>query len=751
MELSRRDFLKITGVSAAGTVLFAGCAAPEQKLVIESPLLIPEDTVNSFENWYASVCRQCPAGCGIIVRVVEGRAKKIEGNPDHPLNRGKLCARGQAGLQALYHPDRIRTPLRRSGPRGSGQYQIITWDDAIEELVSRLKDQRDQGNADAVVLATEPLRGLSAHIAGRFASTFGATHLAFEPLDQAVLRAAMKQVFGQERMPVFDIEHANYILSFGANFLEPWISQVYYSRLYGEFRQGDRPRGYLVQVEPRLSATAANADEWLPINPGTEGSLALSVAHVLISEGLADPANARAMTDGRGAEALAAFRPEVVARQTGVSAERITALARQLGQKRPSLVLGGAGASAHTNGVSNLTAIYALNFLLGNVGKPGGVLLNPAPPTPELATQIPSSPLQQWQALAQRIRSKQPKPVNLLLVHNANPLYGLPSSVDLGGGLKNLPVIVSFSSFMDETTAMADMILPDHVYLESWGDDSPDPGIGYETVGFQQPAVNPFYQTRAFSDVLLTMAKALGGKTQQALPWDTYRDALREGAKKLYDLKRGSVRAPDFESFWNGALQRGGWGDTSASGSLRATPPRLPLQLAPASFAGDEKDYPFQFTIFPSVGLHDGRGAHLPWLQMTPDPTTTVMWQSWLEMNPKTAAAMGLSANDIVIVESPVGRLEAPLYVYPAIPPNVVAMPTGQGPTYMGRYAEGRGTNPLSILAPLTEAGTGALAWGATRVRILKTNRQYNLPKLEGDVPAREPEDYDIIQVTNKT
>src|SRR3990172_3180044 len=266
MELSRRDFLKITGVSAAGTVLFAGCAAPEQKLVIESPLLIPEDTVNSFENWYASVCRQCPAGCGIIVRVVEGRAKKIEGNPDHPLNRGKLCARGQAGLQALYHPDRIRTPLRRSGPRGSGQYQIITWDNAIDELVSRLKDQRDQGNADAVVLATEPLRGLSAHIAGRFASAYGATHLAFEPLDQTVLWTAMKQVFGQERMPVFDIEHTNYILSFGANFLEPWISQVYYSRLYGEFRQGDRPRGYLVQVEPRLSATAANADEWLPIN-----------------------------------------------------------------------------------------------------------------------------------------------------------------------------------------------------------------------------------------------------------------------------------------------------------------------------------------------------------------------------------------------------------------------------------------------------------------------------------------------------
>ncbi|MBI2885919.1 MAG: molybdopterin-dependent oxidoreductase [Chloroflexi bacterium] len=751
MELTRRDFLKISGSSAAGAVLFAGCTPPEHEWKLESPVLLPEDTLTSFENWYASVCRQCEAGCGIITRVVEGRAKKIEGNPLHPLNRGKLCARGEAGLQALYHPDRLRTPLRRTGPRGMGQYQIISWDEALNELVSRLKDQQAQGSAGAVALVTGPLRGLEAHLVTRFARAYGATSLAYAPLEETALQAALKQLFGQDTYPVFDIARANYILSFGANFLEPWISQVHYNRAYGEFRQGQRTqRGYLVQVEPRLSTTAANADEWVPVTPGTEGVLALSIAYVLIDRRLASPTVAQAMTGGAGVQGLGAFRPEEASRITGVPAERIEAIAKALAERRPALVLGGLGPAGHTNGLFNLTAIYALNFLLESVGRPGGVLLNPAPPTPELAARAPASPFLEWQRFAERLRTKQPRPVNILMVHDANPLYGLPPAVQFGEGLKNVPVIISFSSFMDETTAMADLILPDSTYLESWGESIPDPGPGFQAVGFQQPVVKPYFSTRSFTDVLLTVAGELGGQAKEELPWNTYKDALRETAQRLFRLNRGSIRKPDFESFWNTLLQEGGWRDE------QATAPRVDLRLPvlarqsqPPQFSGTDKDYPFYLHVFASAGLSDGRGAHLPWLQMTPDPTTTIMWQSWVEMNPRTAAALGLRENDVVVVESPQGRLETMLYLYPAIPPGVVAMPTGQGHTYLGRYAEKRGANPLSILAPMATAEGGALAWGATRVRISKTGRQYPLPKLEGSVPAVQPEDYTIIPVTD--
>lgn len=756
-DISRRDFLTASGASATGAVFFAGCAVPERELLIQSPNQLPEDSPNSFENWYASTCRGCAAGCGIIVRVVEGRAKKIEGNPDHPVNRGKLCARGLAGVQELYHPDRIRTPLRREGARGSGRYQVITWEDAVQEVADRLKDQGAQGGANQVVLATEPMAGLGANLVQRFVSSYGADYFAYNPMDDTVLRAASRRVFGSDRLPVFDIARSNYILSFGAHFLGPWLSEVQYNRQYGEFRQGRQgQRGYLVQIEPRMSGTAANADEWIPINPGTEGVLAMSIASVLVSENLASSAAASAIG---GAAALSGFRPDEASRITGVPAQKITELARAFARGRPGLAIGGAVPAAHTNGLFNLTAIYTLNYLVDSVGKPGGVQVSPLIGADDFRTVLPASPFGGWRALAERMRERQPRPVNLFMVHNVNPVYGLPNALQFGAGLKNVPVIVSFSSFLDETAAMADLILPDHNYLEAWGDHVPEPAASqertngaFETLSLQQPVVRQMYDTRAFLDVLLDIGRRIGGPVREALPWDSYREGpLRASLTKLSGLGRGSVQSADFDRFYTGVLQRGGWWDSQQRPEAPAAPPAL---LRPASggpqpeFAGAREDFPFHLTIFPSQGVGDGSGAHLPWLQMVPDPTTTVMWQSWVEINPTTARDMGLETNDIVVVESPAGRLEAIVYVYPGIAPNVVAMPAGQGHSYMGRYAERRGANPFSILAPQQDTETGALAWNATRVRLRKTGRRYNLPRLEGGVSASQPEDYSVVQVT---
>lgn len=754
MDVSRRDFFKVTSATATGAVLFNGCAAPAQELVLQSPHQLPEDTVSSFENWYATVCRGCSAGCGVVVRVIEGRAKKIEGNPDHPVSQGRLCARGQAGLQDLYHPDRIRTPLRRSGPRGSGRYDVISWDDALVEMTARLKALADEGKADTVVLATEPLRGLNAFIAQQFATVYGARVLGYEPLEQGALWKAVRDVFGEETIPHFDIERANYVLSFGAGFLEPWLSQVSYGRAYGEFRQGrDRAqRGHLVQIEPRMSMTGANADEWVPINPGTEGVLALSMAYVIISENLGVRTAADVMTGRAGASALAAFRPEEASKVTGVPAERIQALARAFAKERPALAIGGASAAAQTNGSFNLTAVFALNFLVGNINQAGGVSANPVPAVPELAARVPASAFREWERLARRFQDPNLRPVNLLLVNNANPLWGLPVETGFGAGLAKVPMIVSFSIIMDETTAMADLILPGLSYLEAWGDDYPEPAVGYETVGFQQPVVRPLYHNRGFSDVLLSLAAGLGGQLKTSLPWENHQAALKVAAEKVFRANRGSVRAPAFNQWWNAVLQRGGWWDFTPTGrrDIRVAPPVLPRQVVIPSQAGSKSDFPFSLTIFPSAGIGDGRGAHLPWLQMTPDPMTTVAWQSWIEINPKTAAGMGLKTNDIVRVTAPNNRsLEAVVYVYPAIAPDVVAMPAGQGHTYMGRYAERRGANPLAILAPLAESETGSLAWGGTRVNITKTGRSVRLPKLEGAVPAVQPDDYEVVQITD--
>ncbi|MBI2866360.1 MAG: molybdopterin-dependent oxidoreductase [Chloroflexi bacterium] len=742
-EVTRRQFLKAAATSALGAVVFASCSFDRRELLVQSPVQMPEDLVTGTDNWYATLCRQCPAGCGIIVRVMEGRAKKIEGNPDYPVNRGKLCARGQAGVQALYHPDRIPGPLRRD--RATGQFQAISWDEALDMLAAQLRQAQVLSQPGSIVLATQPLRGHLALLVDRFVSSYGpgAQHLAYQPLEDTVLRAAVQRTLGTSVLPEFDIANTRFLLSFGADFLSTELSPVRYSLGYGEFRQGDRLRGTLVQVEPRFSLTGANADRWVPVRPGTEGVLALSLAYVMMAEGLADGAAARAMTSGRGAEALAEFRPERAAAVTGVSAETIVELARSFATQRPSLAIGGGPAAAHTNGTFNLSAILALNFLVGSVGVPGGLLLNPPAPL-ELPTTA-ATPFRRWAEFLERLRMGQDR-VNVLVIRGINPVYSLPASVNFAEVLARVPLVVSFASVMDETAALADLVLPEHNYLEEWGDDSPDPAPGHQVLGYQQPVVNAVHDTRGFGDVLLALAQEIGPDMERALPWNTLRDYLREGAGQLH--QRGGFAERDFEAFWNRTLQQGGrWEPVLRYGGPSPTPPQLPTQAPQGTFSGDAS-YSFHVVPFASNSLGAGEGAHLPWLQATPDPVTTVTWQTWVEVGRASARELGLAEGDIVQVESPRGTIEARVYINPALPPGVVAIPLGQGHTSYGRYAQGRGANPLSLLTPLVDQDTGALAWAASRVRLVKTGRQERLPKFEGTMFATQVPHSEIIEVT---
>ena len=757
MALTRRQFLTLMGGSAAGAIIFQACGVPPDELLVQASLEMPEDLVTGLDNWYATLCRQCPTSEGLVVRVMEGRAKKVEGNIDYPINLGRHSARCEAGLQALYHPDRIRGPLVREGDRGSGRFVEISWTNAIGRLTYQLQRLQDAGDQAAMVMATEPVGSHLGMVIERFTARFGGRHMPYEPIERTPVRAAVKQVFDQDVMPDFDIERAKYILSFGADFLNTWMSPVRYARGYGEFRQGDRERGTLVHVESRFSMTAANADRWIYVRPGMEGILALSIAQVIISEELGNADAAAALTGGDPSR-LDAFNPEAVAERIGVPADRIHRLAEEFAANRPSLAFGGGSTAAHTNGSFNLAAIYALNYLVGSVGQPGGLVFNPEPALTELPAAPAVASFSDWWRLAEDMKAGR---VKVLMVRGADPWYGLPDAVGFKDAVFDVPFIFSFSGFMDDTTAMSDLILPEHNYLEGWGTDVPDPGPGYQMIGFQQPAVRPFFEnrgtnlgTRGFADVLLAVAQGLG--LNLGLPGDTFKDVLQDGAKKLYQMGRGSARAvdvkdyPDFQSFWLGALQNGSWRDESATSNGPApTARQLPEADEPRFDPQDPDGFPLHLIPFVSTSLGDGKGAALPWLQATPDPLTTATWQTWVEINLREAENLGISEGDVVRVVSPYGSIEALAYPHPGAPPDVVSVPVGQGHTAGGRYAEGRGANVLSILAPAVDSVTGALAWAATRVRIEKTGRWIRLPKFENTVPDLPvDEDRQIIQLT---
>jgi anaerobic selenocysteine-containing dehydrogenase len=739
MALSRRNFLKLVGGSTAGAAILSACRPQVQDFLIQSPLQMPEDQVTGIDTWYATRCAECGAGCGTIVRVVEGRAKKVEGNPEHPINAGKLCVRGHGAVQELYHPDRIRRPMIATGGRGSGRFEEITWDRAMDELAARLGQARGAGAAAGLVLATEPMEGHLALVLARFAGAFGnAVHAQYDPMDRSVEAAAIQRVFGTPSMPDFDIAHTNRILNFGADFLTGWVSQVRFSRGYGDFRHGEgRSRGTLVHIGSRFSGTAANADEWVPVKPGSEGKLALAIAHVIVRDGKAHP-TAAGLFGANAATALAAFAPAAVAAATGVPAEKIEAIAKDFAEHQPGIAIGGGSAGAQSNGLFNLTAIYALNRLVGNVGQPGGVRLNPPSPlaADPLFANIPvgryaATPFAEWQRIIERMRGGQ---VNALLVKNANLVHGLPASVNVLDALSKVPFVASFSSFLDDTTYYADLVLPTSLPLEDWGASTPNPGPGYPSITFQQPVVRPFQETRGFADIMLALGQEMG--MESVLPWASYRDLLRESAQKLFQSgQAGGAPAPSFEAFWNETLRKGGWWNEQAPAvAAPAAPPAIDVAVQEPVFQGTEQDYPYTLVPFEAAGIGAGRGAHLPWMQSVPDPVTTVAWDTWVEMNSKAAAEKGWKEGDILLVETGAEAMELMLYPNPALPRGVLAVPVGGGHIAYGRYADKFGVNVLHRLAPKTEAATGALAWGANRARVSATGRRGRLSKLEGTV-----------------
>jgi len=708
--LDRRQFLKLGGATAFAT-LFGGCEKVQRKLI---PFVIPPENYTLGEAlWYASGCRQCPAGCGVVVRVSEGRAKKVEGNPLHPVNRGKLCARGQAALQALYHPERLSQPMKLSGARGSGSYKPVSWEEALSLLMGPLKTVKTEAPASLLML-TEPMRGHAGLVAGRFMKAFGSPHrVAWDPFGPDAMITANAAVYGVRDLPEHDLANTRYLLSFSGDFLETGISPVHYAREFGRMR-GDREtiRGKFLHFGPRLSMTAAAADLFLPCAPGTEGIVALGIAHVMVRDRLTAAASAA----GRLSDDLSPYSPEAVEKKTGVHAHDIAAAAEEFARNQPGLAIGGTAASTGQDGVFHCAAVALLNVLAGNVGEPGGVsfpnraqaFAKYGAETPLLAPP-PESGYAGMRAALEKMRSGAFRMA--ILSGATNPAFTLPPALKFVEALSKVPFVVAFTSFLDETTSLADLVLPVPTALEEWGDDVAPVGHA-GAVTLCQPVVTPFHDTRSMPDVLIAAAKELGGDPAKALPWGSFRECI----EKAYGGPGGEMEK---------ALQRGGFFGESLS---PRSAPRERKTSFPAArerdFDGDPKAFPLVLHLYPSVTLYDGRGANLPWLQELPDPVTTAMWRNWVEVNPKTASGLDLAEGDAVTITSSSGKIAAHVAFNPGIAPDVAAMPLGQGHTRYGKYANGRGENPISLL-PAGET----YALQATRVALAKTKLSTTLAR----------------------
>jgi anaerobic selenocysteine-containing dehydrogenase len=646
------------------------------------------------------------------------------------VNRGKLCARGQAGLQVTYNPDRVSQPLKRVGQRGSGEFVPISWDDAIHNVEDHLTPLVSQQTPGSLAFLTSPLAGQRTILVERFLSGFNRAQMVrFEPFDDSVLREANRLSFGYDQLPTYDLAHSNYVISCGADFLGTWNSPVANNIGYGIMRQGRSGiRGKLVQVECRMSQTGGNADEWIAAKSGSEGDLALAFAHVILNQHLAKGAVA-----GMAASRIEGWRqnlpdysPEAVAWKTAVAPETITRIARELASAGASVAIVGGAPLAYTNGLFTGLAVNALNELLGSVARPGGLFFSPG--LPSLGTSKSRNTVATESAsirsFAEQVLSAQRPATQALLINNANPVFATPPAWRVREAIAAIPFVVSFGSFIDETSQLADLILPDHSYLESWMDGVPESGALESVLNLAPPAMASLYETRPWPDVLLELAHRLGGGTSNSLPWKTYDEMLKAAYTPLRK-SAGSITAKTDDEFWQKLTEAGFWSSTEQSSRRKSfsAPSHAPVKGTGPEWDGNAQDYPFQFLPYISQQFLDGRHANLPWLQQLPDVLSTAMWSSWVEINPQTAARLNIQQGDLLEVSSQHGKVRAPALLSPGIAPDVIAMPIGQGHEQYGRYATGRGGNPVQVLAPGMQTETGSLAWASTRVNVARVGK----------------------------
>ena len=688
--LKRRDFLKVVGVSGAGAGVL-GCSTEKVERLL--PYVVPpEEITPGVATWYTTVCGECEAGCGMWVRTREGRVVKVEGNPEHPVSQGSLCSRGHSSLQALYNPDRFTGPMLRQGE----ELQPISWEDAEQMVAERLT------SAGGYYLLTGSVGSSLSGLMSDFADGTGGQVVRYDPLAEAPLREASRIVFGRDVIPWYDLEEARSLVSFGADFLESWLSPVRdgrgFARMSGVDEEGRK--GHFAFVGSRLSLTGQNADEWLPIQPGTEALVALAMANVVGGGPNAGPYR----------NIVAAYNPENVAGIVGIEAERIRELAERFAEG-PSLALGPGIAGLHRGATAANVAVAILNAVAGNVGR---TIHYDAP-------QL-DAPSAGFAPMQQAIEAMSGGDVGAVLVHGSNPAFALPASSGFREAFGSVPFKVSFASAMDETAAEADLILPDRHFLESWGDTSSRPGQW----AVQQPTMRPVphFDSKQTGDVLLSVATQMG----QDLGAETFYEYLRG---RWTDLA-ATAGAADADAFWRESLQAGlaQVGTTPSGSPATLRQPDRGLAFDPPEFDGAGELY---LMVYPSSRYGDGAlNANRPWLQELPDPVSKITWHSWVEMHPNRAETLGVRDGDVVVVSTEHGSVEAPVWTYPGIREDVIALPMGGGHTSAGRFADGNGVNALDLLPSEAEALSGGLVHFVAKVDVVATGERRRLASIAG-------------------
>ena len=726
--MDRRSFIKVGGTVAA-TGLVGSCGQVAQKII---PYAVPPDEgINPVEGWfYNTACRMCSAGCGVMIRVVEGRAKKVEGNPSHPVNRGGVCARGQASVQQLYHPERLTAPMKRDGAKGTNKFLPITWDEALALLSDNAKKAK---GSDSYVMSGDAT-GMESSIAAEFIKKLGSDNFVVPGING---RENYVTASSAGMLPYYDFSEASFVVLLGADIFENGFSPVHHSYSYGQMRSGDiTRRGQLVYAGPRMSMTAASADHFLAVKHGKLGVLALGLAHEALKLGEAEHRLSQIPESIKKEwhHALEKYDIAETARETGLPEKSIHHLAIELVEHPPAVVIPGDDVASHTNGVQSLRAVEFLNTLLREMAGHRQVQGSHDFPAEDrfLYSKMKKNlgiddSAMDYSSLKSVVGKAANGDMRLGILVDANPIYDTPKTLKVADALSKTDFVAQFTMFLNDSSAYADVILPSAHFLESWSAQVVDYPNGLPIFNTVQPVINPAPGPMQAGDVLIQAAAKAG----VPLGYASQEAAVKGMVQKFSSEWKGLPKGLSDRAAWESLLQKGGWWHEADKHKKKKKdiavkkgwPKAGQLRIDDPKFAGGS-EFNFHFHPYSTVNMGSGNVTNLSWLMEMPEPMTTLSWGSWVEINPKKAAELGIDNGDILKVESPYGSIEAPAFIYPGIGPETVALPLGYGHDAFGKDASGRGANPVNLIGDHSSGNSEAPAWRGIRVKVTKTGKK---------------------------
>ncbi len=665
--VSRRTFLEVIGYSTAALAL-SGCRAPQQKII--PYLKQPVEFTPGVASWFASVCGGCSAACGVLVKVRDGRPIKLEGNPDHPLSSGGLCALAHGMVFGLYDPERLRQPLIGSQP--------AIWEQIDQEITRKLAAIKQSGGKVRVL--TGPITGpTSLETIQKFLAQFSdAKHITYQPVSHDAIRQAHLRSHGLAAIPQYRFDKARLVISFGADFLGTWIAPVQFTRGYAKARSlqnGEREMLRHVQFESRMSLTGSNADTRVRVSPAEKTQALLYLAKLVTT---ANGAFALPV-----AQQLATFEPVRLNQKTRDAVERV---AKDLMKRQGDALI--------VSGSDDADVQYLVNFINSAAGSYGN--------TVDLAASSANNHSND-QDMVELVRQMNAGEIAALIVSGVNPAYDYFDSQSFIHGMQKVPLKISLNSALDETSALADYVCPQSHFLEAWDDVEPV----RSTFSVNQPTIAPLFQTRAYQESLLRWR----GESR------TFYDVLRQSWRdKLFPQQK---QYTNFDEFWDQTLQKGVFTPDSARIDTPAfKSDRLKEAIARLISVSGETPDGLGLVLYQKVSIRDGQYANNPWLQELPDPITKITWDNYASVSPRYAETAGLEEGRVARISRGPTSIELPVHIQPGQHDDVVAIALGYGRTRAGKAGNNVGANAY----PFVSFNDATFRYNTTGIQVEKSS-----------------------------